>query len=50
MSISLVVDLDPLTHEHCINELLDVREEALHWDQDSNNSDDDDGGDSEIDS
>jgi hypothetical protein len=32
MSISLVVDLDPLTHEKGINELLDVREEALDRD------------------
>jgi hypothetical protein len=36
MSISLIVDLGPLTHGKGINELLDVRDEALNRDQDSN--------------
>jgi hypothetical protein len=50
MSISLVVDLGPLTHEEGINELLDIREEALDRDQDSNYSENDDRSDWETDS
>jgi hypothetical protein len=47
MSISLVVDLGPLTY---INDLLDVREEVLDRNQDSNDIDSDSGGDWETDS
>jgi hypothetical protein len=36
VSISLVVNLGPLTHEQGINDLLDVREEALDWNQPTN--------------
>jgi hypothetical protein len=50
MSISLVVNLGPLTHEQGINNLLDVREEALDQNQDSNDIDSDSGGNWEIDS
>jgi hypothetical protein len=50
MSISLVVNLGPLTHEQSTNELLDVQDKVLRQEiQDSNNSDNDDRGDWEID-
>jgi hypothetical protein len=50
MSISLVVDLGPLTHEQSINDLLDVREKALDCNQDINDIDSDGGGDWKTDS
>jgi hypothetical protein len=50
MNISLVVDLGPLTHEQGINDMLDVREKALDWNQDSNDIDSDGGGDWETNS
>jgi hypothetical protein len=40
-----VVNLGPLTHEQGINDLLDLREEALDRNQDSNDIDSDGGGD-----
>jgi hypothetical protein len=49
MSISLVVDLGPLTHEQGINELLDVREEETDTALVSNSSEGDDGRDWEMD-
>jgi hypothetical protein len=49
-SISLVVGLGPLTHEQGINDLLDVHEEALDWNQESNDINSDGGSDWEIDS
>jgi hypothetical protein len=48
MSLSLAVDLGPLTYEQDINKLLDVQDESLDRDQDSNYNEDDDGGDWET--
>jgi hypothetical protein len=48
VSISLVVDLGPLTHEQGKNDLLDLREEVLNWNQKSNDFDSDGGSDWET--
>jgi hypothetical protein len=45
MSISLAVVLGPLAHGEGINALLDVREEALGRDQESNRNEDNDESD-----
>jgi hypothetical protein len=50
VSISLVVDLSPLMHEQGINNLLDFWEEALDWNQDSNDINSDGGSEWETDS
>jgi hypothetical protein len=50
VSIALVVDLGPLTHKQGINDLLDVNEEALDWNHESNNIDNDGDGDWKTDS
>jgi hypothetical protein len=41
VNISLVVDFGLLTHEQGMNNLLDVLEEALDWNQESNDFDSD---------